>query len=55
MYATAQLSFGSRVTQTTLLWVRVPGLGAMLVVLPLLWLLRNRDPMALSCWGWRPP
>ena len=51
MYATAQLSFGSRVTQTTLLWVRVAGLGAMLVVLPLLRLLRNRDPIGLVLLG----
>jgi MFS transporter, YNFM family, putative membrane transport protein len=51
MYATAQLSFGSRVPQSTLLWVRVAGLGAMLVVLPLLRLLRNRDSIGLLLLG----
>ena len=51
MYATAQLSFGSRVPQATLLWVWVAGLGAILVILPLLRLLRNRDPSASSWSG----
>jgi hypothetical protein len=51
MYATAQLSFGTRVSQNTLLWVRVAGLGAMLVVLPLLRLVGDRDPIGLIVLG----